>query len=299
MNQIIFPAEDMVFVFGSNLQGRHGKGAALHAKTWLGAEHGVAVGPTGRCYAIPTKKVPDYDPDSIIPIDGIREYVNDFINYAKANPDKKFMVTRIGCGLSGYKDTEIEALFRDAPENCFLPGLWMKIRNPKLVRMIIAGGRDYPVSLVKKGIDYINWKTERLFREGYDIVEVSGKAKGADALGEFWAATKGVSVTAFDAPWNKYGKAAGYIRNSQMAWYGTHLITFWDSKSRGTKNMIDIAKENNIASSVPVKYTSVSKDMQVGQFEPFSFYPNSNLKAMMERYGIEDVMPSLEAKPSI
>jgi hypothetical protein len=110
----------MIFVFGSNLAGRHGKGAALEARMLRGAVYGVGAGRTGDCYAIPTKD------KSIrtLPLSEIKPYVEDFKAYARAHPGLLFQVTRIGCGLAGYTDSDIAPMFRDAPENCHLPEGW-------------------------------------------------------------------------------------------------------------------------------------------------------------------------------
>ena len=96
---------DEVFVFGSNLQGRHAGGAARVAYDKFGAEWGNGVGMQGRCYAIPTMHGGVAD---------IKPYVDDFIEYARNNTDKFFYVTRIGCGIAGFDDADIAPLFRNA-----------------------------------------------------------------------------------------------------------------------------------------------------------------------------------------
>lgn len=109
-----------IFVFGSNLAGRHGKGAALYAKQNHGAIYGIDIGLQGHSYAIPTK-------DSnlkTLPLSSIRVYVDQFIQYAINNPELSFEVTRIGCGLAGYNDSDIAPMFKDAPNNCYLPKGW-------------------------------------------------------------------------------------------------------------------------------------------------------------------------------
>ena len=106
-----------VFVFGSNLAGMHGGGAARIAYEHFGAEWGVGVGPTGRCYAIPTMQGG---------VETIRLYVDEFIAYAKQHPEQIFLVTRIGCGIAGFTDEQIAPLFaaaRDLP-NVALPEGW-------------------------------------------------------------------------------------------------------------------------------------------------------------------------------
>lgn len=110
----------MIFVFGSNLAGRHGKGAALCAKNSHGAVYGVGVGRTGNAYAIPTKD----ERIRTLPLSRIAVYVAEFLKYARENPEIEFEVTKIGCGLAGYRAHEIKPMFKDAPTNCHLPDWW-------------------------------------------------------------------------------------------------------------------------------------------------------------------------------
>lgn len=80
-----------------------------------------------------------------------------------------------------------------------------------------------------------------------DITElVSGTAKGADEMGEWWATKNGISIKRFPADWSRYGKGAGYIRNKEMAQYADGLFAFWDGKSKGTGHMIDLAKKHDL-----------------------------------------------------
>ena len=106
-----------VFVFGSNLAGRHGKGAALWARQHRGAVYGVGLGMTGNSFALPTK---DRDLRTL-PLDEIRRYVDRFILFASERPDLQFQLTPIGCGLAGYKPEQIAPMFKDAPENVMMP----------------------------------------------------------------------------------------------------------------------------------------------------------------------------------
>lgn len=109
-----------IFVFGSNLAGRHGKGAALDAKQKHGAIYGQGIGLQGNSYAIPTKR----GDLTILSLDIIEKYIEDFIQFAIDNPELTFNITRIGCGLAGYTDADIGPLFGEAPENCKLPIEW-------------------------------------------------------------------------------------------------------------------------------------------------------------------------------
>jgi hypothetical protein len=109
-----------IFVFGSNLAGRHGAGSAKAAVQSWKAEYGVGVGRTGNAYAIPTKN----RRLEILPIDEIEAHVTEFIWYAEEHPEFIFKVVKIGCGLAGYNEGDIAPLFKGAPENCLLPEGW-------------------------------------------------------------------------------------------------------------------------------------------------------------------------------
>lgn len=102
--------ENEVFVFGSNLSGRHGKGAAKTALGW-GAKWGQAAGLQGKTYGIPTK---DAAIKRTLRIDEIRPFVDDFIEFAKANENLIFLVTEIGTGLANHKKENIAPLFKQA-----------------------------------------------------------------------------------------------------------------------------------------------------------------------------------------
>jgi hypothetical protein len=117
-----------VFVFGSNLRGIHGAGAALEAKLHYGAQTGVGEGRTGMAYAIPTKITPSRARRQM-PLDGIQAAVERFIAYATSESDEEFLITRIGCGLAGYEDEEIAPMFIGVPDNCVLPPRWKKLRK--------------------------------------------------------------------------------------------------------------------------------------------------------------------------
>lgn len=109
-----------VFVFGSNLAGRHGAGAAKAAHVNFSAQYGIGSGPTGRAYAIPTK---DRHLKSLS-LDEIATHVANFISHATEHSDSKFFVTRVGCGLAGHKDSAVAPLFAMAPSNCSFAFEW-------------------------------------------------------------------------------------------------------------------------------------------------------------------------------
>jgi hypothetical protein len=114
---------DLVFVFGSNLAGRHGKGAAQAARAKWGAVYGVGVGPQGNSYAIPTKDANL----KTLELGVIETYIKDFIEYAWNTPDKTFLLTPIGCGLAGHKVKDVLGIFKKIglPYNVVLTSSWV------------------------------------------------------------------------------------------------------------------------------------------------------------------------------
>jgi len=107
----------MIFVFGSNLAGRHGKGAALEALSY-GAQYGRGIGRVGNSYGIPTK-----DRNlNVLPIHVISRYVDDFRQHTLSG-DYFYYVTQIGCGLAGYKPHQIAPLFKGC-QNCYFSYDW-------------------------------------------------------------------------------------------------------------------------------------------------------------------------------
>jgi hypothetical protein len=106
------------------------------------------------------------------------------------------------------------------------------------MKVIIAGGRTF------NDYDLLYQNCDKVLRIKKNEIEiVSGTANGADKLGERYASEKGYPIKEFPANWDKYGKSAGYKRNEEMAKYADGLIAFWDGKSKGTKHMIDLAKQ--------------------------------------------------------
>lgn len=112
-----------IFVFGSNLGGFHGGGAARAAMDRFGAVWGQGVGLQGQSYAIPTMQGG---------VETIKPYVDEFIAFAQSRPDLFFYVTRIGCGIAGFRDEEIAPLFAEALRlpNVALPRSFHVILNP-------------------------------------------------------------------------------------------------------------------------------------------------------------------------
>lgn len=121
-------------------------------------------------------------------------------------------------------------------------------------RIVVAGGRTFLHNHF--GFSVLDRLTSKM--EPDNISVICGEAKGADTVGKNWARERGIEVESFPADWDKHGKSAGYIRNSDMADRGTHLIAFWDGESKGTRNMIDTAKRKGLTVRV-IKYHTVTE----------------------------------------
>ena len=120
----------------------------------------------------------------------------------------------------------------------------------KVFRVIIAGSRSF------QNYDLLKAKTDHFLSkvpQTHEIHIVCDGARGADLLGAQYAKERGYCIDSFPADWNKYGKSAGYRRNVQMAENADAVIVFWDGTSRGSKHMIDIAKDHHLPCRV-VKY---------------------------------------------
>jgi hypothetical protein len=124
---------NMIFVFGSNIGGIHGAGAAKFAREHRGAAWGVGIGRTGQCYAIPTKgirkttNIAEQRSGGVgetLKLEEIKIFVDEFIDYACNNPQLQFQVTCIGCGLAGLRHEDIALMFKDAPANCWFDEAW-------------------------------------------------------------------------------------------------------------------------------------------------------------------------------
>jgi hypothetical protein len=111
-----------IFVFGSNLAGRHGKGAALYARNFHGAVYGQGEGRQGKSYAVPTK---DYNINSL-PLDTIEKHIITFLRHAKNSPQDTFLLTPIGTGLAGYAVPDILKLIskHTVPSNVVFTKEW-------------------------------------------------------------------------------------------------------------------------------------------------------------------------------
>ena len=119
------------------------------------------------------------------------------------------------------------------------------------IRCIVAGGRGF--ADYDKTCEALDHYFGEAYTRGDTVTIISGGAHGADHMGEMYAKDQGLDLETYPAQWDKYGKSAGYRRNEVMAKTATHLVAFWDGKSRGTKHMIDLATTHGLTVRV-VRY---------------------------------------------
>lgn len=135
-----------IFVFGSNLAGHHGGGAAKTAHKLFGAQWGVGDGPTGHCYALPTMQGG---------VETIKPYADKFIQYAIEHPDNRFLLTPVGCGIAGFKDSEMAPLFSKALDvpNIAVPKQWLPyMLTDTTLGLAIPRGKDYTPKFIDESI---------------------------------------------------------------------------------------------------------------------------------------------------
>lgn len=208
------PLSNALFVFGSNLAGRHGAGAAKFAQRFFHAEYGVGEGRTGNAYALPTKDARI----QTLPMADVEWHCKQFLDYARRSRETMFQLTRVGCGLAGLRDGDIAPWFCDAPDNVLLPAKWLRLNKQLERARLLVFGEESDANLVLQRLAH-NTATWR------GRVEVVTMAEGvvAQAARE-WATTHGYPWTPFPPDVEQFGAFASLVLNEQLGWYTTHAL---------------------------------------------------------------------------
>jgi hypothetical protein len=148
----------------------------------------------------------------------------------------------LGGGQISFFESDIKGL-DDFELVCFLVVRDVDVKVKKDFRIVVAGGRDFAdyKKLCSEIDDFLRNKIGT-----HNITIISGHANGADKLGERYAREHGMNLELCPAEWERYGSAAGPIRNKRMSERADAVIAFWNGKSQGTKNMIDCAIQENL-----------------------------------------------------
>lgn len=230
--------QDSLFVFGDNIQGWGKAGQAI-------------IRDCKNSFGIPTKYEPSMKEQAFFS-DTKEEFqivLNAFLKLREKYISGKyeylvFPKNGLGTGLAQLQDRspKILALINSQIE------LFKNTQPNSEKKIIIAGSRNF------ENYEYLEEQTKNLIKSlnvnNALITIISGKAQGADTLGERFAKENKLSLLEFPADWEKYGKKAGYLRNAEMANHATHLLAFWNGSSPGTKHMIDIATQKNLTVKV-------------------------------------------------
>lgn len=175
-----------VFVFGSNLAGIHGAGAAKYAVHNFGAEYGVGVGMTGSSYALPTKD----ENLNTLSLHEVNKYVDQFLEYATDHPEINFQLTAIGCGLAGYEAQDIVPLFYgQTPENVTWPPEFFNPEDQDFLKRLWKAYRKNlePVKLTAPSVPKINkWTSFGYLTHSDDYMSITTRPAARAALETFY-----------------------------------------------------------------------------------------------------------------
>ena len=159
------PNVTQIFVFGSNLAGIHGAGAAQAARLYYGAVPGIGKGPIGRSYAIATKDAQF----NCLSLEEIKPQVEEFVQYTKDHPEYEFFVTRVGCGLAGNLDEDIAPMFKGCGDNCDFAEDWKEylVKSNLEQMMDIVNRREQAVEILRQARELHKIKTYEEFRKDW------------------------------------------------------------------------------------------------------------------------------------
>ena len=214
----------------------HGDSAAI-ALEFHGAETGKASGPAGHSYAIPVTDSGDHPLSPSV----ISSYVESFLSYAERHPAERFFINHMGRG------TEIASLFSDAPENCMLPGTWLRQQRPDMpARMIILdAGVLMKKPPVQKLVDqYLSLNLPLWDAPSVEIVS-AGLPQSVIA-NDAYARGHGHIHRIIGENRGLYGTRAGAVRDAKAIWYATHLLSLTDPLISSRGDQIHLATQASL-----------------------------------------------------
>lgn len=210
-----------VFVFGSDLGGRHDQYGAAFAVRVHQAESGKASGLTGNAYAIPYRNTSR----DLLPLETIRHYVSDFLTHAAQEPSKSFQVSRFACETGAYADSVMAQLFARAPSNCQLPGLWLReldLKMPARLLLFDPTGALKDRARLAELRSYLSLNAPLWNAPSVELVSV-GNARaivGNDVV----AKSLGLKHRVFGVNEAYYGREAASAAEIRAVGYATHFL---------------------------------------------------------------------------
>ena len=226
---------DTVFVFDSNLAGQHADDSAAFAVQYCSAELGVAEGPTGKSYAVPTK-----DEHRVhLPLTDVQWYIEQLLAYARTQRDLRFQVGRLGCNSGGLLDIQMAPLFKKTSDNLFVPGRWMALTNQlDRIRLFVDGDSTTKAERIEKTL------TECTSPWSENVEVVTTGTGSVNDIVRAWARRKGLPWTPFLPDNARYNSEAARILDEQIAWYCTHAIGYHAQNDPAlSRRMVHLQKE--------------------------------------------------------
>ena len=219
------PAPEPIYVFGSDLSGRHDQHSAALAARLYAAETGVSNGATGNAYAIPYRN----STREILPLGVISNYVKPFFQHAQSKPQDSYQIARFGSEPGAHGDADMARLFALVPDNCQLPGLWLRVLDPRhVVRLLVFD----PGAHLKDGAwqdqlsRYLSLNAPLWNASSVEMVSVGG----ARAIVANDAAAKrlGLKHRIFGLNEARFGREAQTAAEARAVWYSTHFLSICD-----------------------------------------------------------------------
>lgn len=228
-------AREAVWVFESNIGGRHARGAAAIAVKCRGAEEGKCSGAAGSSYAIPTR---DRE-NELLPWDDIENHVRTFRNYAEAHPNQTFRILPSPHGKSEQEHARFADIFRNAPANCELPGRWLEIlKRLDTVRIILL---DVNVTFLeterKRVLDQYFAANEGLWNADHIEIVSLGSAQSLVANDKY-AKGRGYRHRIINVDTDFYGDYAEKVREQLSVAYATQLICLNNPIATSTRKYV-------------------------------------------------------------
>jgi hypothetical protein len=236
-----------VYVFGTDSKGNHKGEHAAFAMRYHGAQAGTWNGPSGNSYMIPYRNGEGH----LLPLKVIGNYVKDFLAYAASRPDSSFQVTRFASGGDAYGDDEVAALFRAAPKNVALPGIWARALDPtRAVRLytLDPGCRLAFLEFRKAFAQYFSINVPLWGPHGVELCS-TGTARSVTLIDKA-ARELGLRHRIFGQNAEVYGKEAGIAAELKAVCYCTHLLSVVDLDQTGQVDAIRVmsaATRNGLA----------------------------------------------------
>jgi hypothetical protein len=223
-------AQEPVFVFGANIAGDHKEGPAAVAARFHGGEAGKWNGPAGNCYAVPYL-------DSrmrLLPLDVIGNYVSMCCEYIAKRPALQFQIMRFACEPGEYTDAQMSDLWRHAPENCQLPGVWLRTLDPRrAVRLLVFDPGEALAEPSRQALmeRFLAEKAAQCGTAQVEFVSI-GSLPGIGATAQFARRLNRRhrvigQNTAF------YGDDAALTCERKAVWYATHLVDLFEVENTG------------------------------------------------------------------